>query len=203
MNIESKYLLFETIKVVDSIPVNLSWHQERVNFAFKKLLNGKAFNLHELIQVPENHSSGISRCRFSYNDKEWTTEFSQYTPRQVKTLKLVDGNGIVYPHKFVDRSALNTLYDLREDCDDILISVNGHITDTSIANILFSDGKNWFTTSTPLLPGTTRARLINQGIIIERVITVNNFRVFSDFMLINAMNDFDLNKKQPVKFLID
>lgn len=190
--LESSPLLFETIKIANATTLNLSWHQKRVDFTFGSLFKGTtALRLQDLIEIPDQYSTGIFRCKFIYNEKEWSTEFSQYTPRQVKTLKLIDGNGIAYPHKFNDRSAIDLLYDQRGECDDVLIVNDGYITDTSIANILFSDGKNWFTPSTPLLPGTTRARLLDAGRVCETEITIYNYRDFSHFMLINALNDFD------------
>lgn len=202
--IESSPLLFETIKIANATPLNLTWHQKRVNLAFESLFNGKtAIKLKDLIEIPDEYSHSLFRCRFIYNDKEWSTEFTQYIPRQVKTLKLVDGHGIAYPHKFIDRSAISRLYDQREENDDILIVRDGYITDTSIANILFSDGKNWFTPSTPLLPGTTRARLLRNGTISERDVTIFNFKEFSHFMIINALNDFDLNRTHLISLIKD
>lgn len=202
--LESSPLIFETIKIANATPLNLSWHQKRVDFTFGSLFKGTtALRLQDLIVIPDQYSTGIFRCKFIYNEKDWSTEFSQYTPRQVKTLKLIDGNGIAYPHKFNDRSAIDLLYDQRGECDDVLIVNDGYITDTSIANILFSDGKNWFTPSTPLLPGTTRARLMDTCRIFEKEITIYNYKDFSHFMLINALNDFNLDRILSVDFLKD
>jgi len=44
----------------------------------------------------------------------------------------------------------------------------------------------------PLLKGTTRARLIDEGKIIEADIKVQDLRTFSKVALLNAMIDFDV-----------
>jgi len=74
------------------------------------------------------------------------------------------------------------------------------VTDTSIANIAFYDNGMWKTPKNPLLKGTTRARLIDEGKLIEADIRVNELRNFSKVALLNAMIDFDV--LQECEFLI-
>ena len=50
-----------------------------------------------------------------------------------------------------------------KDVDEVIIEKNGYLTDTTIANIAFFDGKQWFTPEKPLLKGTMRAKLIEEG----------------------------------------
>jgi 4-amino-4-deoxychorismate lyase len=90
----------------------------------------------------------------------------------VNSLKLVDVcSDFDYHLKFADRSALNSLRELRGDCDEILIVKNGYITDTSYSNVVFTDGQHFVAPSTFLLPGTMRASLLNWGLITEATIT--------------------------------
>ena len=53
---------------------------------------------------------------------------------------------------------------MRGACDEILIIKDGHITDTSISNIVFRlpDGW-WLTPFTPLLKGIMRTYLLESG----------------------------------------
>jgi 4-amino-4-deoxychorismate lyase len=68
-----------------------------------------------------------------------------------------------------------------------LIVKNGFITDTSSANILFYDGRDWVTPSTPLLMGTCREKLLRGGKIREENIKRDDIYKFKHFRLINAM----------------
>lgn len=192
--------LFETIRIEHSVPQNLSYHQERVNRAFHDLFAGTRLipDLAQLIKVPDGLPDSLHKCRFLYNRTEWSTEFSAYIPKKVTTLKLVTVDHINYGHKYTNRKTLDELFSLREGCDDVLIVRNGYLTDSSIANILFSKDSKWYTPALPLLEGTCRARLLDQGIVREDNITLQNFRNYSHFMLINAMNDFDADRISPV-----
>jgi len=186
--------LFETICVHNSSLLHLHWHQKRVDAAFKAFFKTPPPQLSSLIEIPSGYNHGWVKCRFLYNDTEWKTEFSAYTTNKVKNLNVIDGGVIEYEHKFTDRKALTTLFDQKGDCDDILIVKDGFITDTSISNIIFYNGKEWHTPSTPLLKGTCRERLLNQHIIAEKDIRVRALINYSHFMLINAMNDFSLSR---------
>ncbi len=117
-------------------------------------------------------------------------EFAHYKPRAIKTLKLVTGK----PHydlKYTDRTEIETLLREKGNCDDIIIVINGLITDTSFSNLVFKKGKQWLTPSGPLLTGTARARLIEQGIIQTAEIKTDDLGFYGGFKLINAMLDFE------------
>ena len=87
-------------------------------------------------------------------------EFEPYVRPAVRSLKVVLSDSISYGYKSADRSALDHLFQLRGECDDILIVKKGCVTDSYYANVAFWDGKHWFTPDTPLLPGTMRASLL-------------------------------------------
>jgi 4-amino-4-deoxychorismate lyase len=150
-------------------------------------------------ETADGFRSGIVKCRFRYNNGEWTTEFEPYRPRAVRRLHLVRDNEIDYSFKYSDRSAIERLFNERGEADDVLIVRNGMITDTSIANIVFTDGLRFYTPDTPLLRGTCRARLISEGIISEVPVPIGNLDKYTHFMLINAMNPFDRERLLPVK----
>lgn len=114
-------------------------------------------------------------------------EFIPYAPTPVRSLKVVHSNEIQYQHKFENRDALNHLFTFRDHCDDVLIIKNGFVTDSSYCNVIFSDGKDWFTPHPPLLEGTMRKFLLNEGLIKEARIHVENITDFKAFKLVNAM----------------
>ena len=90
----------------------------------------------------------------------------------------------------IDRKEIDKLFEKRGKADDILIVKNGFITDTSIANIAFFDGKKWFTPKTCLLRGTTRERLLKEKKIFEKDIRVEDIKRYKKIALLNAMIGF-------------
>lgn len=183
--------LFETIKIVNGEACNIPLHEKRMNASRRKLFgNCVRINLSDKILVPDNARSGIIRCRVIYDISVLSVEFSPYTPARVKSLKMVEAGDLDYSLKYLDRSRLYALID-RQIADDILITSNGDITDSSYANIAFTDGEEWFTPDTPLLKGTMREYLLKNNSIIETRITVRDLSKYTGFRLINAMLSFD------------
>lgn len=187
----SRFLL-ETIKCLDGKLCNLAFHQRRFDWARKQLFaNPATVSLAEAIEIPEKANTGLFRCRVVYSEKIEKTEFLPHTYRPVKSLKLVVDNKIDYHLKFADREHLNQLFEHRGDCDDILIVKNGCLTDSYVANIVLFDGADWWTPDTPLLHGTQRARLIEEGKLKVGRITADDLKKYSKAGLINAMQDLD------------
>lgn len=188
---------FETIKVVDGKCFNLEYHQARYESVLSSLGIKNIKNLQTYIEAPK---SGVYRCRLVYNESEIMVSYHKYKKRDIKFLKLIFDNDINYEKKSTFRDEIDKLYDLRKDCDDVLIIKNLLVTDTSIANIAFYSNGTWITPKNPLLKGTTRARLIKEGVLFEKDIKVNEIRTFSKIALLNAMIDFDV--LQEHEFLI-
>jgi len=58
--------------------------------------------------------------------------------------------------------------------------------------LIFKDRNgDWYTPENCLLRGTQREFLLDNGIISEKIITVNNLNSFTHLMLINALLDFN------------
>lgn len=195
------YRLFETIRIINGVAFNLTLHNERMNRS-RKVLFGKnnPLNLEEYLKVTAEANMKITRCRVIYAESIISVDFTPYIPADIRTLKTVDAGALVYDHKFLDRSLLNSLIDKRV-ADDILIVRNGCVTDTSYTNIVFSDGERWITPDTPLLPGTMREYLIRNGTISQKRITVDDITHFTHFRLINAMLGFEA-KVHPVNCIL-
>lgn len=186
-------LLFETIKVANGKVFHLPYHQKRLGQYSSVELDTY---VNTSVHLP---ATGTYKLRIIYtNDHVYHHTIEPYIPKKIESLKLVIDNHIDYHKKYNDRSLLNHLMVQKNENDDILIVKNGLLTDTSFANIAFFDGHQWMTPETPLLEGTCRARLIDQKIIIPTRITSKDLGLFSKFMLINAMLDFD--KQRAIEY---
>ena len=180
----------ETIKIVDGEIFNLEYHQRRYESVLKAHEVDNIQNLEELINPPK---WGLYRCRLVYDAHSVEVTFHEYKKREIITLKLIFENNIEYMHKSTAREDIDALFEAREEGDDILIIKDLFVTDTSIANIAFQTSSGeWITPKNPLLKGTTRARLLDEGKIIEAEIKVHELRSFSKVALLNAMIDFDI-----------
>lgn len=184
--------LIESIRVENKQLCNIEWHNKRFNKALKDLFGiDTNFDLSKAIYIPEDMSTEIYKCRILYKRQIESIEFQPYTIRSIKTLKLIEDDTIEYSYKYKNREVFTRLMEKRGEADDILIIKNGCITDTSYSNIVFFDGKQWFTPDTYLLNGTQRQRLIAEGLIQEKHITTSDLENFSFIKPINAMLDFD------------
>lgn len=143
--------------------------------------------LADWLQIPAICESGVYKCRVIYAEDLFRVEFLPYTPRPIRSLKLVVDDSIDYVWKYEDRSALERLFAQKGDCDDILIVKNGFLTDGSYSNLAFYDGSSWFTPEAPLLNGIQRERLLGEGQIQTASIQVEDLKSFSQIGLINAM----------------
>lgn len=179
--------LLETIKIVDGEPLHLDYHQQRVENSLRTLNLKNNFSLNDHLNPPKD---GIYRCRVIYNESILKIEYFPYTFSAINSLKLIHCDTIDYSLKYENRDQLNTLFDLRIDCDDILIVKDSLLTDTSKANVAFFDGSKWFTPATPLLYGTTRARLLDENKIFEKSLHVSDLSNFSKVAVLNALVDF-------------
>jgi len=183
----SKQLL-ETIRCENGLAQHLTYHQQRVERSLKVLGSNIKYDLASLITPPDNK---LYRCRIIYNTNSFNIEYIPYQKRVIQTLQTVQANHLDYRLKYADRTELNELFSQRDEADDILIIQNNLVTDTSIANIAFFDGKRWITSKKPLLKGTTRARLLDEKKIFEQDINVADLHKFTEFALMNAMIGFD------------
>lgn len=186
---------FESIRVADGKVFHLDYHQRRVERI-------SAVQLQEAVDRVSLPQKGLYKLRISYTPTAiLRTDIQAYTPKDIDSLKGVYDDHIDYSLKSEDRSALNRLHRLRESCDDVLIIKNGRVTDTSYCNILFSDGAKWITSDTPLLEGTCRARLIEEEKVGVEEIRVTDLHAFKYYMLVNAMLDFDEQRRKQMSSL--
>lgn len=187
-----KYL--ETIRAIDGAVQHLEYHQRRLERTLGSY-NATVHNLSQLLKPPKN---GLYRCRVLYDEDSIEIEYIVYMKRNIKSLKIIYNDEIEYSKKYANRETLNELFALRETYDDILIVKGGLITETSIANIAFYDGRQWFTPKRVLLKGTTRERYLKNKKLIEKDIFVDDLKDFKQVALMNAMLDFDIMAKENI-----
>ena len=199
------FLLFETIKVINKKLLNISFHNERMNRSRYELFGlNNELNLTEQIEIPEDISKEVYRCKVIYSDTIKDIEFRKYTPRIIKHLKLAYSNSIDYSFKYLERNLFDELL-RKNDCkdnEDILIIKNDRVTDTSYSNIALFDGKEWHTPKFPLLKGTKRAKLLYDKRILEKDILLEDLMNYEKIILVNAMLDFDLDKSYQIRDFI-
>ena len=185
----SSPLLLETIKIAEGEIANLLYHQDRCDQSRQTLFQSTdILDLASVIQPPQ---TGLYRCRILYGKKLHSIEYIPYVPKEINSLKIVPSN-IDYALKYANRDALNTLLESNKEVDEVIIEKEGYLTDITIANIAFYDGEQWFTPKNPLLKGTMRAKLINEGFLQTREIKKEDLDNYTQVALINAMLGFKI-----------
>lgn len=151
--------------------------------------------------LPEELRNTKVKYRIIYHGTIEDISFEPYSPRKIISLKLVEASPD-YAFKFADRQALNNLLAQKNDCDEILITRNGLITDTSYSNVVLSRGKDFFTPEKPLLNGTKRQKLLREGTITERAVHRNSLHEYDRIYLINAMLDIEDDISLPINNIV-
>jgi 4-amino-4-deoxychorismate lyase len=148
-------------------------------------------NLEKFLNELNYPTTGLYKCRIIYDDVSKEVEFHPYTANPVNSLMIIEHDRIAYEFKYRDRKTIERLYDLKKNCDDILIVKRGLVTDSSYSNIVFRKGKQWYTPWSALLKGTQRQKLIDSEKVIQEEIKTKDIRSFDTFKLINAMLEFE------------
>jgi 4-amino-4-deoxychorismate lyase len=185
--------LIESIRLLDGMSNNLSYHQARMDASIQDLFNRQnSIDLKQYLETAHYPKTGLFKCRILYDATTiYSTEFISYAPKRVNSLKIIESNTIDYAYKYEARTSIDELYALRDKCEDIIIVKNGLVADSSYSNLVFFDGTDWITPSTPLLKGTMRQALLEAGVIQEGIITRKEISTFQRCRLINAMVGFN------------
>jgi 4-amino-4-deoxychorismate lyase len=125
----------------------------------------------------------------SYDASGASCSVFPYVRRKISRLVLVAADDLSYEHKYEDRSRLVAYASGLAPYEEALFTVRGYVTDTTFSNIVFFDGKDYFTPSTYLLKGTMRQRLVDSGKVRELAVRADLIKEFQSAHLINAMND--------------
>ncbi len=194
-------LLLETIQIKSGLVCNIQYHNRRFNAVRKELFNTEQeLSLENFIKIPDKMFTGVVKCRVIYDENIKTIGFEPYKTKSINSLGLVEAK-ISYFHKYANRTELNKLKQKFPFCDEILITKNGFITDTTFSNIIFLKQGKWLTPVKPLLRGTKREQLLEKGMITEKHIHKSELNKYSHFMLINAMLDFAKERALPIQII--
>ena len=171
----------ETLLITDKIE-NLEYHNNRMNKTRYDFFKLSPLDLSEYIKIIPN-----KRVRVTYSKEIEKIEYFDLIKREFNTFKVVESD-IDYSYKFEDRRALNALK--QPGFDEVIIIKNKLVTDTTISNLAFFDGKKWYTPKTPLLKGTKRQELIDKGFLTEKEIKAEEIKNYEKFAMINAIIGF-------------
>lgn len=195
------YHLVESIRIENRQLHHIDLHNSRFNRSRKQLFGlNDWIELQTEINIPANISDSRYKCRITTNDGiRLYVEITPYVQRETVSLKIVKMDTIDYSIKTDHRELLDKAYNLREECDDVIIIKNNLLTDSWAANILLFDGKKWVTPDSCLLKGVQREYLLSQSRIEERRITLDDLMNYNKVKLINALVDFERATEIPIQ----
>lgn len=204
MNLSKKSTcrFLESIKLEDGFFSALSYHQARMDETRQHFYpEAPAISLPlALMKQSKIPPKGLYKARVLYSESIEEIEFVPYKPREIATLKLIEAE-CDYAFKYEKRPVLNTLFQQKGKCDDILITQNGYLTDTTIANIALLKDGIWYTPEKPLLKGTKRAALLHHQLITEASLHQDQLGEFEAVRLFNAMIEFG-EIELPIRHII-
>lgn len=196
-------LLLEAIQILNGIPLRLEYHNERLNRSRHELMcSQNDLFIEEYLHIPEEFSQGKVKCRILYDQEIDCIEFEHYQEREIRSFILKEAN-IDYPYKYTDRTAFVELKKRLPPNQEVIITKDNCITDTTYSNLIFKDKEGiWHTPLHPLLHGIQREYLLDSGMIIEKEIHKDELANYTHFMMINAMLDFDETRSISIENII-
>ncbi len=190
---ETSQACFETIRCKDLEVFNLLYHKKRIQNTI-----GLNLALEEYIYPPNNK---LLKCKVVYDDTGIIDiRYDEYIKKDINSFKIVYDDTIIYNKKLVNRIELEKLLEKKCDADEIIIVKNNLIADTSIANIAIYYDNQWITPKSPLLEGTCRARLLEEGKIKESDITLDMLKDARKIATLNAMVGFNIIDNFQIKY---
>ena len=180
--------LLETIRIEDGKIHNLPYHERRMRRALDRFYPSS--DIPALSKVLEDYpSKGLYRCRVIYAESIEKIEYLPYFRQEKKLFAAVEFEGN-YEYKYSERKEFEILTQLYPDVDELILCKNGLLTDTTTANIALLKKGKWLTPASPLLEGTTRERLLEEGFLSTADLYIDEIDSFDGFALMNAMIGF-------------
>jgi 4-amino-4-deoxychorismate lyase len=181
------YPFFETIRYVNGILENLSYHQARINRTISTLGGKTAIHLDKIQLVHDFEKDIVYKIKCLYNlEGAYHIEKEIYHKKIIQTVSIHQAALEEYQYKYTNRTWLNDALK-NAGTDEIIIVQNNMVKDGNYANLVFFNGTEWHTPLHPLLLGTHRARLIDENKIIEKNITLSDLANYTSLKYINAM----------------
>lgn len=184
------YPFVESIRFANGTHCDMHYHQQRFDFTRNANFPGcNKINLSEILSTPFGLDPQIIfKCRVIYGRDISEVSYEPYNLRPIsKYYLVVCPNDFDYTYKLTDRTFFDNARNKLQPGEDFIYVKNGFITDTSYANLVFTDGDRFYTPALPLLKGTKRAKYLDEGIIVEDELRVRDLPRFKHFFIINAM----------------
>lgn len=121
---------------------------------------------------------------------EITRQVLTASPSQVADIRLVQGWVDVTDVFMFHKTTHRFRYDAAgTGCEVLLVNAAGNVTESTIANIVYSLRGEWHTPPVPdgLLPGTFRAWMLELGIVHERSLHEDELSEIEELLLVNAL----------------
>ena len=183
------YPFVETIRVEEGVAHNIRYHQQRMARTMRRFCPGASGPSLATVLSRRDWPADITwKVHVEYDASGITlVKADEYHIRHIISLRLVVCNDIGYAYKSADRRRLEALAAQRGEADEVVIVKNGLLTDTSYSNIALFDGSRWVTPRQPLLRGTMRQSLLDDGVLTEQDIKAEDWNRYRQVSLINAM----------------
>lgn len=185
------YPFFETIALLNGIPRNLPFHQNRLDstyhFHYKRPC---PYKLDTMLHEIETEQGIRQRWKFLYNEDHYSHQINLFQPVYPNSFVLTPIE-FEYPFKYSDRHLFEQLKNQLPYTTEPVLMVNNYITDTTYSNLVFYKNGYWITPKHPLLKGTMRQSLLSSGNILEGYITREDLHLYPYFKCINALYNFD------------
>ena len=199
-------LLVESLRAENGLFDTLAPHIDRMNRSCRRLFGSDAPDLPgALDRIRSNLGPGTWKVRVLYDSTVHRIESAPYIPKNYRRAVLLDGGTIDYSCKTADRPELDALTSraVAAGGDTALIVKNGLVTDFSWANAAFFDGDTWWTPAEPLLEGTRRRRLLDDGLLYARDIRPTEIGDYLRISPINAMLRLDEVSLTPQDIIVE
>lgn len=176
----------ESICFKDGHYLNLDFHNERWTRTHQFFFKNTPHIISEIL--PDIHDEGTIKVRVVYDQASHEVSYLPYQKKNIQSLKVVETEAFDYSFKFEDRKTITELKN-SSATDEIIISINGMVKDSTYSNLVFWDGSEWSTPADPLLEGVRRAQLLAEGKVKSASIALSDLPSFEKVSLINAMLD--------------
>lgn len=184
-------LLVETIRIEKGRIRLMPFHNARANRSRRELFGSmKDIDLRAFVDKGKIPPGDLIKCRILYDDQIHEVQYAAYPARIISQVQILDGQGVEYHHKWVERPQLDQLFQKRKKgMDEIcILDPLGYVTDAYYFHFLFEKENKWFLPRTYLLPGVMRTYLLQKSKAELRSIHVTEINAFDKIHLINALN---------------
>ncbi len=191
-------LFIETLRVEhdDTIPL-LDYHKSRMTRALSSLGTSSPVTVIDQMMArfaevltDQPLTQCIRKYRVLYsNTRILEATLTPYVIRPINTLAIAPIT-FGYEHKYADRIEINACYHDYPHTDDVIMTRDDLLTDTSYGNIALHHDGMWYTPETPLLRGCRRQYLIDHRMVQPKKIRIEDIHSYSYLMIFNAMIPF-------------